>query len=81
MHLRLIKDVVCYRTNPLYFHVAEPVVFYLQVMESNPEETNKTPVTEYDVKLFIDNYGASSKKSEVLYNKATALNRLCFFLI
>jgi hypothetical protein len=46
-------------------------------MASKPEETNKTPITEYDVTLFVDKYATSPKKSEVFYDKETTLNRLC----
>jgi hypothetical protein len=45
-------------------------------MACKPEEANKTPVTEYDVTLFVDKYATSPKKSEGFYNKETTLNRL-----
>jgi hypothetical protein len=47
--------------------------------EIDEKSSNKTPVTEYNVTLFVDKYAASPKKSEVFYDKETTLNRLCNF--
>jgi hypothetical protein len=45
-------------------------------MASRKDKGSKQCVIEYYVTLFVDKYATSPKKSEVFYDKDTALNRL-----